>query len=163
MKPTTLDYRMCFLNTMLRGQRHTQHKALTDPFPRKFRSEEKNSTGGRELGGNQRGLWGWEFRCGFQHDGDKIPRPEAPAVAQWDQGQRHLECQDEGSSPSPTEWVKDPMLPQLWLRSKLRLGSDPWPGSSMCLGAAQNGEERKEKEKKKKDATPQILVQIPRF
>ena len=29
--------------------------------------------------------------------------------------------------PSPAQWVKDPALPQLWLRSELQLGSDPWP------------------------------------
>ena len=40
------------------------------------------------------------------------------------------------------QWVKDPVLMQLWLRSQLRLGSDPWPGNTISLGAA--------KKKKKK-------------
>ena len=31
-----------------------------------------------------------------------------------------------GLTPGPAQWVKDPALPQL------QLGSDPWPGNSMC-------------------------------
>ena len=34
--------------------------------------------------------------------------------------------------------VKDLALPQLWLRSQLRLGSDPWPGNSICLRVVKN-------------------------
>ena len=30
-------------------------------------------------------------------------------------------------------WVKDPTLLQLWNRSQLRLGSDPWPGNFYVL------------------------------
>ena len=37
------------------------------------------------------------------------------------------------------QWVKDPAMLQL------QLGSDPWPGNSICPGAAKN-------EKKKKSA-----------
>ena len=40
--------------------------------------------------------------------------------------------------PSLAQWVKDLVLPQLWLRSQLQLGSDPWPGSSISCGAAKN-------------------------
>ena len=34
--------------------------------------------------------------------------------------------------PGPAQWVKDPALPKHWLRSQLRLGSDLWPGNSIC-------------------------------
>ena len=37
-----------------------------------------------------------------------------------------------GLIPSPAQWVKDPALPQLRLRLRLQLGSDPWPRSSKC-------------------------------
>ena len=49
-----------------------------------------------------------------------------------------------GSIPGPTQWVKDPMLPQLQVRSPGKLRPDPWPGSSICRRAAKN-EERKRK------------------
>ena len=48
---------------------------------------------------------------------------------------------DTGSTLGPVQWVKDLALPQLWLRSQLQLRSDPWPGNSICHGAA-----RKEKQ-----------------
>ena len=38
-------------------------------------------------------------------------------------------CQGEGAIPSPTQWVKDPVLPKLWHRSQLRLRFIPWPGN----------------------------------
>ena len=43
-----------------------------------------------------------------------------------------------GSIPGLAPWVKDLALPQLWLESRLQLGSDPWPRNSMCQGAAKN-------------------------
>ena len=46
------------------------------------------------------------------------------------------ECGDEGSIPSLAQWVKDLALPQL-------IVSDPWPGNSICLGAAKYREKRK--------------------
>jgi len=33
---------------------------------------------------------------------------------------------------------KDPALLKLWYRSKLQLGSDPWPGNSICCWTAKN-------------------------
>ena len=62
-------------------------------------------------------------------------------------------CWDAGSVPIPAWWVKDPVLPQLWFRSWLRLWSDPWTGSSICCGAAKN-----EKIKFKKVMRVSILV-----
>ena len=31
--------------------------------------------------------------------------------------------------PAVAQWVKDLALPQLWPRSKLQLGLNPWPGN----------------------------------
>ena len=39
-------------------------------------------------------------------------------------------------SPGWHSGLKDPVLPQLRPRSHLPLGPDPWPGRSICLGAA---------------------------
>ena len=50
---------------------------------------------------------------------------------------------DTGSILDPAQRVKDPVLPQLWLRLQLRLRSDPWPGNSICCGAAKNGKKKK--------------------
>ena len=41
---------------------------------------------------------------------------------------------DAGSILSPAQWVKGSGVATLWLRLQLCLGSDPWPGNSMCLG-----------------------------
>ena len=50
-----------------------------------------------------------------------------------------LQCWDTMSIPGPAQWVRDPALPQLWHRSQLWLTSDPWPGNSICHGAAKKG------------------------
>ena len=57
---------------------------------------------------------------------------------------RDLQCQDTGSIPSPARWIKkDPMVLQLQCSCHLQLGSDLWPWTPLCLGAA--------KKKKKKN------------
>ena len=55
---------------------------------------------------------------------------------------------DTDSISSLAQWVKDPVLLQLRLRSWLRLGSDSWPGNSICCGVAK-------KEKEKKQSNPE--------
>ena len=37
-----------------------------------------------------------------------------------------------GLIPSLAQWIKDPVLLQLQFRLQLQLGSDPWPGNSVC-------------------------------
>ena len=61
-----------------------------------------------------------------------------------------------GFDPSPAQWVKDPVLPQLWCRFQLRLGSDPWPGKSICRKAAKR--ENKTKQLHRSKAVPQSLL-----
>ena len=46
-----------------------------------------------------------------------------PAQVQWDLV-ASWEHWDAGSIPSPAQWVKEPVLPQLWLRLQRQLGSD---------------------------------------
>ena len=66
--------------------------------------------------------------------------------------QHSLEHQDTGLIPGPAQWVKDLAFLQLWHRSQLWLGSDPWARNSICHMAA-----KKEKKKKKKASTVTIL------
>ena len=73
-----------------------------------------------------------------------------------------------GSIHGPGKWVKDPVLPQLWLRPQLHLGCDPWLGNSICCGAGKEGmeggregkKERVLKERRKKEykSAPGFLV-----
>ena len=54
-----------------------------------------------------------------------------------------------GSIPGPAQWVKDPALQQLRLRSQLQLRSGCWPRNSICHRAAQ-----------KKKTLPEITKQV---
>ena len=47
-----------------------------------------------------------------------------------------------GSVASPAQFVKGSALLQLWLRSQLWLGSDPWPRSSICRGGGKKKKNR---------------------
>ena len=40
---------------------------------------------------------------------------------------RYCLCGSLGSIPGPVQWLKDPVLLQLWCRLQLWLGFDPWP------------------------------------
>lgn len=53
--------------------------------------------------------------------------------------------------PSPTHGVKDLGLLPLWRRPQLRLGFDPWPGSSHMLRVAA----KKRKDTFRKQLEPQ--------
>ena len=61
------------------------------------------------------------------------------------------ECWDIGLIPGPEKWVKDLVVPQLWLRLQLRLRSDPWPKNFICHGVAK---EEKEKIKEHRYKSP---------
>ena len=52
-------------------------------------------------------------------------------MASWEQW-------DTGSIPSLAQWIKDLVMLQPWLRSDLRLVSDPWFRNPMCRKAAKN-------------------------
>ena len=65
-------------------------------------------------------------------------------MALWDQRYGILGAlRRAGLNPSPAQWVKDPVLLQLWLRLQLRLGFNPWPRSSICLWAAKKKKKKK--------------------
>ena len=49
---------------------------------------------------------------------------------------------DTGLIPSLVQWVKDPALPELWLRSQLQLRSDPWPRNSIYRWMAKKIEKK---------------------
>lgn len=59
-------------------------------------------------------------------------------------------------SPGPVQWVKDPVVPPLWCRSRLLLTFDPWPRNFLMLwvqkkkrkGKDRTGQDRKGKEKR---------------
>ena len=70
-----------------------------------------------------------------------------PALVQHDWQCLGSSGTDAGSVPGPAQWVEDPVLQQLWLRSWLCFRFDPLPRNSMCCRAVKNGE----KKKKKKD------------
>ena len=63
-------------------------------------------------------------------------------------GMMSLEYWDTGSILSPTQGVKDLVLPYLWRRSQLQLRSDPWPGNSICHGAAKKENKQTKKPRK---------------
>ena len=44
------------------------------------------------------------------------------------------------------QWVKDPVLPQLWHRSQLQLKFDAWPGNFQASSAKKGKGEKKKKE-----------------
>lgn len=47
-----------------------------------------------------------------------------------------LQYQATGSIRGQAQWVKDPVLSQLWHWWQLWLGSDPWPENSICCRSA---------------------------
>ena len=48
-------------------------------------------------------------------------------------------------SPARHSELKDPALPQLWLKSWLQLGSDPWPRNSICHREAKDERQKNPK------------------
>ena len=58
-----------------------------------------------------------------------------------------------------TQWIKDPALSLLWLRSLLWHRLDPWPGNFHMLQAQPN----KEKDEQKKKNNESLLYQILKY
>ena len=75
----------------------------------------------------------------------------------WD---RRCLCssRDAGSNPGPAQWVKDPLMLQLWCRWQLRLGFDPLPGNSTCPELAKTNKQAKKKKKRKKTTVKMIIA-----
>ena len=49
-------------------------------------------------------------------------------MAQWIKDPAHL-CGIPVRFPGPEQWIKDPVWPQLWHKSQMRLRFNPWPGN----------------------------------
>ena len=64
-------------------------------------------------------------------------------MALWDWW--HLGSTGTQVQPWPAQWVNNLALPQLWLRSQLRLRYDPWPRNSISSRAAKMEEKKKSK------------------
>lgn len=58
-----------------------------------------------------------------------------------------------GSISRAVQQVKDPVLPQLWHRSQLGLGFDPWSKNFHML--RERPEKKERKEERKKESQPQ--------
>jgi len=56
-----------------------------------------------------------------------------------------------GSIPGPRQWVKDPMLPQLWCGWQLWLRFNPWPRNFHMPCCWVLPEKEKKKKKKKEE------------
>lgn len=70
----------------------------------------------------------------------------------------HLQCRGTGVIPGPAEWLKYPVLTQLWGRLQLQLGFEPWPGTSRCHGCSQKKEKRKRHPQIREGSNPQKPV-----
>ena len=67
-----------------------------------------------------------------------------PTVGQWVNIQ-HCLWGGSGSTPGLVQWVKDLVLLQLWRRSQLGLGFDPWPGNFHMLQVWPGKKKKKKK------------------
>ena len=57
------------------------------------------------------------------------------------------------------QWVRDLTLPQLWHRSQLQLGFDPWPGWELphAMGVAKKKKKKEEKQIKGEELKPIVI------
>ena len=61
-----------------------------------------------------------------------------------------LKCQAQVPSPAWPRGLKDPELPNLQHRLQPWLGSDPWPGNSICCGVVRKKNKKQNKQTNKK-------------
>ena len=80
-------------------------------------------------------------------DSSKNNGLRVPTVVWWVNDLAWL-CGGTGMMPSLVQWVKNPMLLQLWHRSQLWLGFDPWPGNFHMLWLSLKKEKKKKKKKR---------------
>ena len=62
--------------------------------------------------------------------------------------------------PSLAQWVKEPALPELWLRSQLGLDLIPGSETPYSTGQPKNEKKKKEKGKKRKEKQKIIIIKI---
>ena len=62
--------------------------------------------------------------------------------------------------PTVAQWVKDVVLLQLWYRSQLQLGFDPWPVNFHMVQGAASWKRKTKKREKNKLRTPFLLRKI---
>ena len=91
-------------------------------------------------------LFAMPVACGSSWARDQNHITEVPALAQWDW--QHLGS-TERQVQSLAQHNRLRILPllQLWSRSILWLGSDPWSRNSICCGVAKKENRKKEKTK----------------
>ena len=97
--------------------------------------------------------WPWELSCAMYGCGQKLPKTKKKKKTFWSFCVAQQDWWRLGSHggmglmPGPIQWVKDSALPQLQLRSQLRLQYDPWPRSSMCCKMAKNDQKNSQNTK----------------
>ena len=88
----------------------------------------ENKRGWRESEGRRSGDRHWRW------DAEKKKKQNMSSYCSTTGSSMSLQCQDTGSILA--QWVKVSCISTAAQRSQLWFGSDPWPGNSICLGAA---------------------------
>ena len=125
------------IKTIIREQEITGRKQRVHTGTHKFHRE----TGSRSSCCGRRGSAA-SLQGPKEKKEKRTHRGATGSVASWERW-------DTGLTPGPAQWVKNPALPQLQVRSRLQLRSDPYR-------VAKNG--RKKKKEKKKRHLPKTKI-----